>query len=379
MLESNALYGLRVLMTADAAGGGFNYALTLARELSARHVQVRIACIGPEPSADQWQAIRELPGLSLVHAPFALEWMDAPWSDVDRAGDWLLELARDFRPDLVHINGFSHASLPWDVPAVVVAHSCVVSWWHAVFGEPPPARYAEYRRRVTRGLNDADAVVAPSASMLESMRAFHEYGGPGTVIFNGVRARDYVSRPKQPVALAAGRFWDPAKNVELLLAAASKLPWPLLLAGANPRERDLSAAPAPVRYLGELPRSALARVLSEAAIFVHPARYEPFGLAPLEAALSGAALVLGRIDSLREIWSDCASYVSPTDPEELARVVSRLADDPLLRHALAARAERRARKLSSQRMANAYFSLYAELVGTRGSLRARSVPSEIGA
>ena len=33
-----------------------------------------------------------------------------------------------------------------------------------------------------------------------------------------------------------------------------------------------------------------------------PARYEPFGLSILEAALSGCALVLGDLPSLRELW-----------------------------------------------------------------------------
>ena len=52
--------------------------------------------------------------------------------------------ARD--AELVHLNGYAHAALPWRVPVVVVAHSCVLSWWQAVFGEAAPARYAEYRR-----------------------------------------------------------------------------------------------------------------------------------------------------------------------------------------------------------------------------------------
>jgi len=362
MPERVSLAGLRVLMTADAAGGVFNYTLTLARELAEQRLRVHIACTGPEPSREQRRAVEGLPGVSFEYAPFALEWMDAPWSDVDRAGSWLLEVARDFRPDLVHLSGFSQASLPWPVPTVLVAHSCVVSWWNAVFGGPAPERYDEYRARVARGLNDAQRVVAPSAAMFACLRRFHGYRGAETVIFNGVRARDYFTKPKQPVALAVGRFWDRAKNLDLLLAAAPRLPWPLLLAGANAEERDLSAASTQVRYLGELSHAALARVLSEAAIFVHPARYEPFGLAPLEAALSGAALVLGRIDSLREIWGENAIFVAPDDPDELVAAVARLADDPILRHALAARAEKRARRLASRNMASAYLALYGELL-----------------
>jgi hypothetical protein len=45
-----------------------------------------------------------------------------------------------------------------------------------------------------------------------------------------------------------------------------------------------------VTPLGELTRRQLAREMGCAAIFAAPARYEPFGLAALEAALSGCAL-----------------------------------------------------------------------------------------
>ena len=40
-----------VLMTADAVGGVWTYALDLARGLSAQGVQVSLALLGPEPGA----------------------------------------------------------------------------------------------------------------------------------------------------------------------------------------------------------------------------------------------------------------------------------------------------------------------------------------
>ena len=102
--------------------------------------------------------------------------------------------------------------------------------------------------------------------------------------------------------------------------------------------------------------------MSEASVFLHPARYEPFGLAPLEAALSGAALVLGNIDSLREIWGATAIYVSPDDEAELLRAAHRLADDPVFRHALAKQSQERARAFSVELMADRYVALYRGLM-----------------
>ena len=80
----------------------------------------------------------------LVTSTFALEWMPDPWRDVDAAGEWLIDLA--IGHDLVHLNGYAHAALPFEVPVIAVAHSCVLTWWRAVHGANAPAEWNEYRR-----------------------------------------------------------------------------------------------------------------------------------------------------------------------------------------------------------------------------------------
>jgi glycogen synthase len=354
MSNTPVVRGLRVLMTTDAVGGVWSYALYLTRELCRRGAEVLLACSGPEPSPDQRAEAAAIPGLRLEHASYRLEWMDDPWADVDRAGHWLLDLARTFGAHLVHLNGYCHAALPWGVPSIVVAHSCVVSWWRAVFCSDAPERYAVYRERVTLGLSRCNAVVAPSASMLQSLREAYGYVGAASVIFNGASSLEYFPRAKQPFFLAAGRMWDRAKNLELVVRAGPRLPWPARVVG----EGFAGSGECGVEATGRLARADLARLMGEASVFLHPARYEPFGLAPLEAALSGAALVLGGVDSLREIWGDAAFYVSIDDPGELVHTATRLASDPLLRHSQACKAELRARQLSSTAMARSYAELY---------------------
>jgi glycosyltransferase involved in cell wall biosynthesis len=68
--------------------------------------------------------------------------------------------------------------------------------------------------------------------------------------------------------------------------------------------------------------------MERAAIYVLPARYEPFGLSALEAALSGCALVLGDLPSLREIWGETAVFIPPDDSEALHSAVSALIGSP---------------------------------------------------
>src|SRR5688572_3849180 len=160
----------RLLLTADAVGGVWTYAVELSRALSARHVDVLLAVLGPAPSADQRNEVSAIPRLRLAVCNGMLEWMPNPWEDVAVAGRWLLELTRDWQPEVVHLNGYCHAGLPWKRPVLVTAHSCVRSWWCAVRGEDPPASWNAYTAAVARGLAHADTVVAPSAAMLATLR-----------------------------------------------------------------------------------------------------------------------------------------------------------------------------------------------------------------
>lgn len=356
---------LRLLMTADAAGGVWTYALELCRALATAGVRTALAVMGPRPNTSQRAEARLVPGLSLHESDFALEWMDDPWDGVERAGKWLLSLRRETSAQLVHLNGYCHGALPFGVPAVVVGHSCVWSWFDAVHGTPAPSRYARYREEVRRGLRAAAAVVAPSAAMLSELKRFYGPLPNARVIHNG-RSVDSSLRtrcPKEPFVLAAGRLWDEAKNLSALDAIAPSLFWPVRVAGDLRRcgEGPKAVAQA-VEVLGILPPRALALQMARASIYALPALYEPFGLSVLEAASCGCALVLGDIPSLREIWDGCALFAAPRDLAAIERAIRTLVDDAPLRETLVARSVARAGELIPQRMADAYLHLYGQLL-----------------
>jgi glycogen synthase len=345
---------MKVLMTTDTVGGVWTYALELADALAERDVQVTLAAMGPTPRADQQAELRA----SRVHRAdaraYALEWMDDPWADVERAGEWLLAIAEEVEPDLVHLNGYAHAALPWHIPVVVVAHSDVLSWHHAVRRKPAGDEWTHYRQAVEAGLAAADLVVAPTRAMLDELIRLYEPTCPRLIVPNGSRRR-FPPRPKEELILAAGRAWDEAKNVQALVRVAPRLPWPVAVAGDG-------AVGGTVQALGRLSRADLDQALSAAALFAEPARYEPFGLAALEAGLAGCALVLGDLPSLREVWADAALFVSPDDDGELERALRSLIDDPSLRADYADRAFRRAVTYSTERMAASYLSGYRRVL-----------------
>ena len=106
---------IKVLMTADTVGGVWTYALGLCRGLAARGGRVTLVSFGEPASEAQRAEVAEVAGITLVETRYKLEWMPDPWSDVDEAGRFLQGLARAEEPDVVHLNGYAHAALPWPV------------------------------------------------------------------------------------------------------------------------------------------------------------------------------------------------------------------------------------------------------------------------
>jgi glycogen(starch) synthase len=349
----------RVLMTADTVGGVWTYAMELSKALGEMEVEVALATMGAPLSNEQRAEAQSLPNLEVFESDFKLEWMADPWKDVARAGEWLLKLEQQLRPDFVHLNSFAHGSLPWRAPVLMVAHSCVLSWWRAVKGEPAPAEWDRYTQEVRRGLRAAHVVAAPSDFMLTALEKHYGLLPVRVLIPNGRDPARFPSGVKEAFVLTAGRLWDEAKNLRALDSVASCLAWPVYAAGG---QMGPAAAPAEfrnVRTLGMQSSGSLAHWMGRASIYALPARYEPFGLSVLEAALAGCALVLGDIPSLREVWGDTAVFVPPDDTEALEGALSLLIEDESLRKMFAGLAQSRALTFSPQRMAQKYITAYS--------------------
>ncbi|MCU1455492.1 MAG: glycosyl transferase family 1 [Acidimicrobiales bacterium] len=350
-----------VLMTVDGLGGVWTYALELADALAQHNVRVTLAAMGPALTQRQRDAATSSAALALHESTYPLEWMDDPWAGVDAAGEWLLALAAELQPDVVHLNGYCLAALPWRAPTLVVAHSCVLAWWDAVHGVEAPPAWDEYRVRVRAGLAAAGAVCAPTQAALADLSRYYGIDW-GTVVPNGRRADWVRSGPKEPLVLTAGRLWDEAKNVAAADRVAARLPWPVLVVGSTVHPSGSRVTPRYAVPLGHLPQEELAHWLRRAAIFVLPARYEPFGLGPIEAGLSRCALVLGDLPSLREVWDEAAIYVDPTDDDDLAAACRELIDDPNRCRELGERARERALTFTPERMAAGHLALYRRLL-----------------
>jgi glycosyltransferase involved in cell wall biosynthesis len=227
--------------------------------------------------------------------------------------------------------------------------------------EPGEPRWATYSANVQLGLIAADMWVAPTTAFRNSIQSLYAPPTRGRVIHNGSGA---AATPvaKEPFILCAGRLWDEAKNVNAVIAVARDLSWPVKLAGAERSRAGVGDSAGVPEALGELPRSELLALMGRAAIYVAPAQYEPFGLAILEAARCGCALVLSDVSTLRELWSDAALFVDPRNQAQLRAVLQRLCTEPILLRRLQQAACRRAQHYSLDAMVQEYCDAYASLM-----------------
>lgn len=353
----------KILMTADTVGGVWNYSLELIRALAPFKTKVALATMGAPLSEEQRSQAEEIDNLTIYESQYSLEWMEDPWEDVQRAGEWLLSLKDEIQPDLVHLNGMVHGSLDFGVPTVVVVHSCVMSWWKAVKDEEAPSEWAKYKELVTKGLQSADIVIAPTQAMLHQAEQLYGPFKSSNVVYNGRGQHSFQFGKKEPFVFSMGRVWDEAKNISMLAHIASDLAWPVYIAGdakhpATGKEIELEN----VHFLGQLSEKEVQNWLSKASIYALPAKYEPFGLTILEAAMSGCALVVGKTESQAEIWGNAAKYVNPNDADELRDTINSLIEDEFARNIMACRAVKRSHGYTADPMGQDYDHVYRQLL-----------------
>ena len=140
---------MRVLLAAEARPPIWSEVLALVGALA--EVDFHLAIMGPRPP--------EIPaGVRARYMPFRAA---GAWDDLSRAGSWLLLIERELAPDLVHLNSYAHAALPWRAPVVVTAYDL------------PAEPFGVDGDLVAEALLAAEAVAAPNeAPLIELARHF---------------------------------------------------------------------------------------------------------------------------------------------------------------------------------------------------------------
>ncbi len=346
----------RILITTDTVGGVWRYSVTLASGLAGRGIDAVIVTLGPAPSAAQRAEIAAIPGATLIETGRPLDWTASDPAELERSTAEIGAIATRLAVDSVHLHAPALArGATWPMPTIVVAHSCVGTWWEQMRTGPIDPDLA-WRAALTReGLRSAGAAIAPSQAHAAALERV--YGAlPLTVVYNGEEPGQAQSSGT-PGIFTAGRLWDDAKGADWLDRAAPSLGLPVRAAGPVRGPNNESRSFDHLTMLGVLDRGGMAAEYAGATVFASMARYEPFGLAVLEAAQAGLALVLSDIPVFRELWDGAALFVR--HEADLVPALRLALEAP---SALGARAQCRAALYTVDAMVDGTLAVHRQLV-----------------
>jgi glycosyltransferase involved in cell wall biosynthesis len=261
----------------------------------------------------------------------------------------------------VQLHSPALAICPYPVPLVSIVHSCVATWWQAVRSGPLPADLGWRAALVREGLQRSDLVAAPTRAFAKAVQATYDLQALPQCVHNGRQVPHSAGGSDDTFVLTAGRLWDDGKNVAAFDRAAALSRLPFLAAGPLEGPGGSRVTLAHARALGRLSAGEVAGQLAARPIFVSVALYEPFGLAVLEAAQAGCALVLADRPGFRELWDGAAMFVDPEDERAIAAAVDGLAADGQARATLGSAARKRSVRFTPAAMGRAMLRLYATL------------------
>lgn len=209
-----------------------------------------------------------------------------------------------------------------------------------------------------------DQLVTVSLFLVDELRGFGIPAGRISRVPNGINAsvltpaeraaarqavRDELGIPQgAPVIGAVGRL-EPAKSIELLLAAVERLrkarpELRCVIAGTGSQEKELKILAQALGLDGQVVftgfRADIPLLLAAIDIFALPSRTEGIPYALLEASSAGLPIVASRVGGVPEIICDgkAGLLVEPGQVEVLAAALERLLREPALAEQLGARA-----------------------------------------
>lgn len=268
--------------------------------------------------------------------------------------EWLLgEVARALPEEGVEVlfSPVQEGPLAGEVPAVMVMHDLTALKYPSAYGR---LTVAQTRWLVPRMLRRAAAVVAVSQNTKQDL--VEAFGlEPGGIEVIGEGCDRAVFRPRDGREVEAAMTRHGVRGRYLLYAGTFSRHKDLgLVAGAL---ADLGAAYQDVSFVlvgrkdagawkefealtqrlglkarvvtpGYVTRDDLAALMSGAAAFVYPSRYEGFGLAPLEAMACGAPVVASNVASLPEVVGEGGVLVDSREPKAWAAALKTALERP---------------------------------------------------
>jgi glycosyltransferase involved in cell wall biosynthesis len=265
-------------------------------------------------------------------------------------------------------------------PKVFTAHG--FHQWHMHPHDPAELWY--YRWHLPRMLRPFDRIIALTGNEVEELVSWGVPRGKVTILPDGVNLHEFPSPPEpgfrakfgvtaRHLLLYAGGFYD-NKRVDLLVRAMARVKGDaeLVVIGKDQSggayraqcERLARETGARVRFLGVVDRADLVKAFFESDLFLLASKFEGYGIVLLEAMAAGVPFVSTPAGAAPDLASLGAGRLARS-PEEMARVVDELLDDPAARARMGAVGKRVAHAQTLEDAARKHVALYQGLLDAR--------------
>jgi rhamnosyl/mannosyltransferase len=290
-----------------------------------------------------------------------------------------------------------HYHFPWPMSDIAQLVSGVrkpsIVTYHADI-QRQPTLLAMYKPLMRRFLASVDRIVATSPNYVTTSEVLREHRDKVEVVPLGL-TRNFYPKPDEallqkwrertgggPFFLFVGVFRY-YKGLNVLLEAIQRTGYPVVLVGDGPLAPELRAyaqqhGVTNALFTGALPeedKMALIE-LSRAIVFPSPNRAEAFGMTLLEGSMLGKPMItceIGTGTSYVNRHGETGLVCAPNDPEDLARAMKEMWDDPHWCELMGRRAALRFEDLfTAHRTARAYRRIYDAVVAehARGPVHA---------
>ena len=160
---------------------------------------------------------------------------------------------------------------------------------------------------------------------------------------------------------------EPRKNISTLidaymqLSSAFRQDRPLVLVGSAGWKNEsvlarIAAAQLKgfdIRHITKfISEEALYQIYASAAVLVHPALYEGFGMTPLEAMAAGTPTIVANNSSLPEVVGDASLLIDALDAADISAKIKEVVQDEEVRRKLIENGRQRVRQFTWQRSAS---------------------------
>lgn len=297
---------------------------------------------GPRSYAEDLSAHLESAGVAVIRAS-GLLLRPARFADMV-----LSTLGMRGKYDVAVVHVYSGRAFLWAEAVTGIAKTAGKRVILALHGGLLPEFAARNRSRVARVLEAADAVVAPSNYIRESLACLRP---DIQIIPNAIDLDAYsyrprlVTRPRLVWLRAYHRNYQPELAVQVMAELRRTYPEATLQMYGVEKDRSLSdsrrlaeklGVAAMIEFSGAVPKSRVGEVISSGDIFLNTSRVDNMPVTLIEAMACGVCVVSTNVGGIRYLIQDGVNgLLTPHNaPELMAEAVRRLLTDHALCHRL---------------------------------------------